>query len=239
MPALINFTDQSSNVTSWAWTFGDGGTSTTANPSHAYAGIGTYTVYLVTNNPNTCNLTDSATKVITIFPSPVADFSWFPNPPQPNTPNSFTNLSVGATEYLWDFGDGTSDTVKNPVHVYDKDGTYNVCLTVTNQYGCIDTTCKPVRGIVIPLVDVPTGFSPNGDGKNDVVYVKGYGIEKMLFRIYNRWGEKVFESTRKQDGWNGFYKGTLQEMDVFAYTLDVTFFDGSKAFKKGNITLLK
>lgn len=239
MPALINFTDQSSNATTWAWTFGDGGTSSTANPSHPYAGVGTYTVYLTTGNPNTCNLTDTATKVITIFPSPVADFSWFPNPPQPNTPNSFTNLSVGATQYLWDFGDGTSDTTKNPVHVYDKDGTYNVCLTVTNQYGCIDTTCKPVRGIVIPLVDVPTGFSPNGDGKNDVVYVKGYGIDKMLFRIYNRWGEKVFESTRKQDGWNGIYKGTLQEMDVFAYTLDVTFFDGSKAFKKGNITLLK
>jgi gliding motility-associated-like protein len=96
-----------------------------------------------------------------------------------------------------------------------------------------------VRGLVIPLVDVPTGFSPNGDGANDIVYVKGYGIAKMTFRIFNRWGEKVFESTDKSYGWDGRYKGVIQEMEVYGYTLSVDFFDGTSTFKKGNITLLR
>ena len=96
-----------------------------------------------------------------------------------------------------------------------------------------------VRGIVVPLVDVRTGFSLNGDGINDAVYVKGYGIQTMLFRIYNRWGEKVFETTNQAIGWDGRYKDVLQEMEVYGYTLNVTFFDGTKDSKSGNITLLK
>ncbi|MBL7765805.1 MAG: PKD domain-containing protein [Chitinophagaceae bacterium] len=239
LPALLSFIDQSTNATTWAWTFGDGNTSNLANPTNNYLSAGTYTIFLVSGNPSTCNKFDTASRVLTVFTSPVADFDWSPNPPQPNTPVVLTNLSTGATKYFWDFGDGTNSTNKDETHVYDKDGYYNVCLTATNEFGCKDTTCKQVRGIVIPLVDVPSGFSPNGDGVNDVVYVKGYGIEKMTFRIFNRWGEKIFETTDRYTGWDGRYKGVMQEMEVYGYTLSVTFFDGTNAFKKGNITLLK
>jgi len=239
LPALVQFLDQSTNATTWNWTFGDGNSSTQASPTNDYTSVGTYTVFLVAGNPTTCNLFDTTQKVIAILPTPTADFNWAPNPPEANKPNTFTNLSTGATNYFWDFGDGQSDTTKNPIHIYDKDGTYNVCLTATNKYGCRDTVCKPVRGLVLPLVDVPTGFSPNGDGINDVVYVKGYGIQTMTFRIFNRWGEKIFESTDKARGWDGRYKNVMQEMEVYGYTLSVTFFDGTKDFKKGNITLLK
>ena len=239
MPALVLFTDQSQNATGWLWNFGDGNNSTQTNPSHLYQTPGTFTVTLISSNPNTCNKVDSMSRTITIFPQPNADFSWTPDPPEPNTPNIFKNLSTGATDYFWDFGDGNTSKDKNPIHIYEKDGTYTVCLTATNEYGCKDTACKSVRGMVIPLVDVPTGFSPNGDGINDYVYVKGYGIEKLMFRIFNRWGEKVFETTDKSIGWDGRYKGVIQEMEVYAYTLDVEFFDGSKVKKSGNITLLK
>jgi gliding motility-associated-like protein len=239
MPALVNFTNQSTNATSWSWTFGDGNVSNSSNPTNIYATIGTYTVTLIAANPAACNKTSTTTKVITILPSPVADFNWAPNPPTPNTPNTFTNLSTGATNYLWDFGDGATSTLKDDIHIYQKDGTYTVCLTVRNDYGCIDTACKQVRGLVVPLVDVPSGFSPNGDGVNDMVYVKGYGIQKMTFRIYNRWGEKVFESTEQSKGWDGRYKGEIQEMEVYGYTLKVEFFDGTKDARSGNITLLK
>jgi gliding motility-associated-like protein len=61
----------------------------------------------------------------------------------------------------------------------------------------------------------------------------------MTFRIFNRWGEKVFESTEKTKGWDGRYKNVMQEMEVYAYTLSVEFFDGTKTSKNGNITLLK
>ncbi|KXK42721.1 MAG: PKD domain-containing protein [Bacteroidetes bacterium OLB11] len=239
MPALVSFVDQSQNATGWSWNFGDGNTSNQTNPLNTYQTPGTFTVTLISFNPNTCNKLDSMSRIITIFPQPFADFSWKPDPPEPNTPNTFKNLSTGATDYLWDFGDGNTSTDKDPIHIYEKDGTYTVCLTARNSYGCKDTACKSVRGMVIPLVDVPTGFSPNGDGVNDYVYVKGYGIEKMMFRIFNRWGEKVFETTDKAIGWDGRYKGMMQEMEVYSYTLSVEFFDGSKLNKSGNITLLK
>lgn len=239
MPAVVNFIDQSTNVTTYNWDFGDGSSSASSNPTHTFGSAGTYTVVLYTLNPSTCNKIDSVKQTIVIFPAPVADFNWAPNPPQPNVPNTFTNLSTGATSYLWNFGDGVTSTNKDEVHIYQKDGFYDVCLTAMNEYGCIDTTCKKVRGMVIPLVDVPSGFSPNGDGNNDMVYVKGYGIETMTFRIFNRWGEKVFESTQQSLGWDGRYKGEMQEMEVYGYTLSVAFFDGTTDFKSGNITLLK
>lgn len=239
MPAFVSFTDQSTNATTWSWNFGDGNTSTQTNPTNTYAAPGTYTINLVAGNPNSCNKTSLSTKVITVLASPTADFNWAPNPPVPNTANIFTNMSTNATSYLWDFGDGVTSTLKDDVHIYQKDGYYTVCLTAKNDVGCIDTACKQVRGLVIPLVDVPSGFSPNGDGVNDMVYVKGYGIQSMVFRIYNRWGEKVFETTDQTKGWDGRYKGEIQEMEVYGYTLKVQFFDGTKDSKNGNITLLK
>ena len=239
MPALVSFTDKSTNATSWSWTFGDGNSSGASNPINTYATTGNYVVTLVAGNPNSCNKLDTIKKTISVFASPFADFTWTPNPPVPNTANVFTNLSTGATSYLWDFGDGRISTNKDEVHIYQKDGYYTVCLTARNEFGCIDTACKQVRGIVVPLVDVPSGFSPNGDGINDMVYVKGYGIQSMVFSIFNRWGEKVFETTDQSIGWDGRYKGVLQEMEVYGYTLKVDFFDGTKDFKSGNITLLK
>jgi gliding motility-associated-like protein len=239
MPATINFIDQSVNASTYNWNFGDGNTSTASNPTNTFVAPGTYTVTLYTLNPNTCNKIDSIKHTIVVFASPVAAFTWAPNPPQPNTPNIFTNNTTGATSYLWNFGDGTTSTNKDEIHIYNKDGYYDVCLTATNDAGCIDTACQRVRGMVVPLVDVPSGFSPNGDGVNDIVYVKGYGIESMVFRIFNRWGEKVFESTQQSLGWDGRYKGVMQEMEAYGYTLTVHFFDGTSDFKSGNITLLK
>ncbi len=239
LPANVNFTDMSTNASSLAWTFGDGGTSTATNPSHSYTAAGQYTVKLVSANPNTCNLVDSFSKTLHVFGSPTADFTYTPNPPTPNTMLRFQNQSTGGSIYKWDFGDGTISTDENPTKIYQRDGFYTVCLRVTNEFGCTDTLCQTVRGNVIPLVDVPSGFSPNGDGVNDLVRVLGYGIETMTFKIYNRWGELVFQTNDRYEGWDGTYKGEPQEMDAYGYLLDVTFFDGSKKFKKGNITLLR
>jgi gliding motility-associated-like protein len=103
----------------------------------------------------------------------------------------------------------------------------------------VDSVCKKVEADIHTAIDVPTGFSPNGDGSNDVLYVRGGGIEVMNLRIFNRWGEKVFESNGLEYGWDGTFKGKPQEMDAYAYVLTATFIDGSSAIKKGNITLLR
>ncbi|HXR81426.1 MAG TPA: gliding motility-associated C-terminal domain-containing protein, partial [Saprospiraceae bacterium] len=74
---------------------------------------------------------------------------------------------------------------------------------------------------------------------NSVVKVMGFGIDKMTFTIWNRWGQKVFETNNRFQGWDGKVKGVVQPMDVYAYKLSIEFSDGTKANKKGDITLIR
>jgi len=67
----------------------------------------------------------------------------------------------------------------------------------------------------------------------------GFGITNMTWRIYNRWGQVVFQSDNPYDGWDGTYRGVVQPMDVYAYTLEAEFSDGTHATKKGDITLIR
>lgn len=90
-----------------------------------------------------------------------------------------------------------------------------------------------------PEVYVPNAFTPNGDGKNDALYVRGNNILKMYFAVYDRWGQLIFESNTQKKGWDGTYKGILLEPTVYAYYLDVECIGGARLKKSGNITLLK
>lgn len=227
----------------FTWSFGDGTTSALTNPVHLYATPGTYTVKLIAADPSTCNKIDSITKILTVNPKPAAAFTFGPIPSLENTATNFYNGSTGGTHYLWDFGDGDQlhtierDTLVS--HLYNITGSFNVCLVAYNDYGCTDTACSIVQAIVLPLADVPSAFSPNGDGTNDEVHVRGYGVTKMNWMIFNRWGTLVFQSDSPSKGWNGYYKGKLQPQDVYNYVLDISFTDGKKYQKKGDITLLR
>lgn len=235
----LKLNNASVNGTGYSWTFGDGGSSTDQNPSHVYQSAGTYTIRLITTNPNSCNKADTQSRILTVNANPKAAFSYTPLIPETNIPTRFVNQSQGATRYQWAFGDGAGSTETNPEHQYPKTGAYTVCLTAYNELGCSDKVCKTVQADVLPLADVPTGFSPNGDGSNDVLYVRGYSIATMDFKIFNRWGELVFESQNQSHGWDGTYKNKAQEMDAYAFTLQVTFEDGSTLNKRGNVTLLR
>jgi gliding motility-associated-like protein len=85
----------------------------------------------------------------------------------------------------------------------------------------------------------PGFVDTNGDGVNDRVFVRGFGIAKMTFRIYNRWGQLVFQTADQARGWDGKFKGALQPMDAYAYLLEVEFSDGTRTSKKGDITLIR
>jgi len=239
VPYNAVFVNTSAGGLTFLWDFGDGSTSTQVNPTHPYPVAGSYTIKLYAFDSSSCNKIDSALFTITVVDIPVASFSFSPNPAQENTTTQFTNQSFGATNYLWRFGDGDSSTDVNPIHLFDSTGTYNVCLTAINSAGCSDTICMPVSAIIVPLLDVPTAFTPGKFGVNGIVSVKGFGIKDMHWIIYNRWGQKVFETTNRTSGWNGYYKGKLQPMDVYAYTLDVVFSDGTKLRKTGDITLIR
>jgi len=174
-----------------------------------------------------------------VYEIPAANFSASPNPSPENTPVKFTNLSVGATSYIWTFSEGQTSTETNPLYQFLATGTYKVCLQSINAAGCIDTFCLDVSAKVIPLIDVPNAFTPGKFGKNAVINVKGFGIGKMNWKIYNRWGQLIFISTSINQGWDGTYRGALQPLEVYTYTLDVEFTDGTKYRKAGDITLLR
>lgn len=242
-PFTATFTNTSLGGVTFNWDFGDGGVSTDVNPVYTFNTPGTYTVTLIAIDSGTCNIVDTFRTTIVINSVPVADFSFSPDPPVLNTPTVFSNLSSpDAIRFRWDFGDGDTllTTSRAPVlHQYNATGTFNACLVAYNAAGCTDTVCKQVRAQVEPVLDVPNAFTPQSGGINSVVMPRGFGIAKIRFIIYNRWGQKMFETTSRNTGWDGKYKGVLQPMDVYAYTLEVDFFDGTKASKRGDITLIR
>lgn len=141
-PMDVQFTDKSTGVpTTWKWDFGDGATSSEQNPKHTYTTLGTYTVTLTASNKDGSDTTSKANLIVTTL-APVAEFKADRQVGKAPFIVQFTDLSKGnPTAWVWEFGDGTSSYEQNPRHIYMREGTYDVRLTVTNQYGS-DTMFK-------------------------------------------------------------------------------------------------
>ncbi len=246
-PYTATFNNTSLGGVIFNWNFGDPGSgesnlSSDVNPVHVYQSPGTYTVILQEQDPSTCNMVSDTSFTIVVSVKPKAAFTYSPYPPVANKPIVFTNASVGGVSYKWLFGDIDStvttsmDTVQ---HLYNETDTFSVCLITTNQFACTDTACQRVAALINPLLDVPNAFTPGRFGENAIVKVMGFGILRMDFRIYNRWGKMIFESDNPNVGWDGSYLGAPQPMDVYAYTLEAEFTNGGHVSKKGDITLVR
>jgi PKD repeat protein len=160
VPLTVSFTDQSTGtgIDGWSWTFGDGGSSTSQNPTYEYTSAGTYTVSLtVSSTSQGCNDQVTKTGYITVNPLPVADFSGSPTSGTEPLTVDFTDLSSDATSWDWDFGDTGSSTAQNPSHTYSA-GTYTVTLTASNACGS-DVATKVDYITVAPCVAPTAGFS--------------------------------------------------------------------------------
>ena len=244
VPYSAVFKNTSEGGQQFLWDFGDGSTSTVYSPTHLYNTAGTFVVKLRVVDSATCNKIDSASASITVFSGPNAQFTILsPQPPPVNTAIVFSNTSsADAIRFKWTFGDGDSllTTSRADIsHEFNATKIYTTCLIAFNANGCIDTFCLPVQVIVEPSLDVPNAFTPTSGDVNSKIFVRGFAIGKMKFIIWNRWGQKVFETEDRRTGWDGKYKGVIQPMDAYAYTLDVEFTDGTKATKKGDITLIR
>ena len=122
-------------------------------------------------------------------------------------------------------------------------GDYVVTLYVTDSNGCYDTAQKVVEALPKPpIIDLPIAFTPNGDNINDIVYLHVYKIrykELLAFKIYNRWGQVVFETENPEQGWDGTYQGKPQNTDTYVYMVKVKDFDDNIISKSGYINLLR
>jgi gliding motility-associated-like protein len=236
-----NFTDMSTvsfgAVTSWNWFFGDGDNSSTQNPFHQFPLNGVYPVGLVVSTDHNCS--DTVLHATTIYPSPIANFDASPAVIHLFENVNFTDHSTGAVSWLYDFADsskGTS-TVPNPIYNYTSGGIFNVMQVVTNSDGCTDTTSREVTVTMPPVI--PSGFSPNGDGHNDMLYVRGGPYTSLDFKIYNNWGELIFQSDKQSNGWDGTRDKVVQPMGVYIYTVHAITYDNVPFNLKGDVTLLR
>lgn len=123
------------------------------------------------------------------------------------------------------------------------DQTTTYILTVSDQYGCTftDSVTIYVKPVTCddPYIFVPNAFTPDGDGKNDVLYVRTQYAEDLYFAVYDRWGNKLFETRDKNKGWDGKVNGKQADQAVYVYRLIVTCFTGEVYKKSGNVTLIR
>lgn len=175
---------------------------------------------------------DTVKTAILVEPSPVASATII------SSGKSGTQLSAsGGLTYNWIPQSGLSNpTVSDPLALPSESIQY--CVYVTNTEGCVDSACVNVSVECNDLF-VPTAFSPNNDGSNEMVCVLGNCMQTFLFTIYDRWGEKVFETNNLQVCWDGTYKGKPMNTAVFVYYLKATLANGQQLFKTGNISLIR
>jgi len=148
-------------------------------------------------------------------------------------------VATGAKNYIWSPGIYCNDSTSSmPVVSLQNDA---VIFTVkgTDKYGCVDTATVKVDPHKAAIVSLPGAFSPNADGANDVLYVRGANVSTLNFSIYNRWGQKVFETNDINKGWDGTFRGVAQPVDAYGFIISITSLDGCRIIKKGNVTLLR
>lgn len=242
---LNNLSSPIDNTYKFDWDLGDGTKSTDLSPRHTYKDIGTYSVKLNLTSPIGCATSASFPSLIEVRGSPTAGFSFTPDKLS-NFQNTatFVDESKNAINWTWQFDEvGGSSVLRNPVYTFRDTGFHIIRQIVTHLSGCRDTMTKTID--VEPLVTyfLPNAFTPNFDGRNDEFRGTGnlFGMTDFKMMIFNRWGERVFETTDPKEGWNGRIKNTGDVGIEGVYVYMVTFTGPrNKLFSyKGYATLLK
>jgi len=214
-------------------------TSTAKFPVVCYNVPGTYTVTMgvknpygydstiqknyvvVVDTPNTVGLKDTCIRFgqsVQLQGLYAQHYSWTTTNPPPN--------SLSCTQCAYPMASPTVTTRYVVTGYNSKNCKYNDTVDV-----CVIFDCGEMF--------VPNAFSPNHDGTNDVLYVRGKCLSNFTFQIFNRWGEKVFETSRQEDGWDGTFNGDLMNTAVFVYRLEGTTVDNQPFSMKGNVTLIR
>jgi gliding motility-associated-like protein len=239
----------------YAWDYGDSTSDLNFRPDtntiHTYTKTGTYNIKLTpdyTPFPDFGKCPDSASKTIVVVdltPAFTMDTSESPL-------IKFTNHSVGAQSYLWDFGhprSGSKNTSKdiNPIHDYGNDsGYFVICLTAFNVYGCKDSVCQIYRNTNYKWLLIPNVFTVNSDGVNDAFDIDIHGQVLYDLTVYNRWGQAVYHSTTDgigDDGnnWNGKFNNTGADSPEgeYYFKFNYQFREEEPKTHKGIVTLIR
>lgn len=199
---------------------------------------GAYTIgYNYTDNITNCS--NSIEKIININPSPIADFSFSPQPANIDDPNIlFINKSVNIENTKWNLGDGT--ILANELtfwHTYADTGKYEVIYVVNNQFNCVDSLTATLIINPVYQIFIPNSFTPNNDGNNDTFQPYINGAKNYTITIFDRWGEIIFQ---EENGiWDGKVNGNFVQDGVYSYSILAIDFKDKPFIYTGIVTLLK
>ncbi|MDP4597048.1 MAG: gliding motility-associated C-terminal domain-containing protein [Crocinitomicaceae bacterium] len=159
----------------------------------------------------------------------------------PNASSQLTGLPSGNFTYTWTPTLGLSNpSIANPQATIEQTTVFTLNVSDGLCTGSDTVLIKVFDSICgAPFVFIPNAFSPNKDGQNDKLYVRGPFIESFIFRVYDRWGELVWETTNLTEGWDGTFRGKLLDPDVYDYYLQATCVGGLENIIKGNVTLIR
>jgi len=161
-----------------------------------------------------------------------------------NAPVTFTNTSTIASSdplsYAWRFSDGTSSADISPVKAFSGTGNFTATLIASSPAGCKDSTEKDILVMKDCGVLMPSAFTPNRDGLNDVIRPSLSGVKGLKrFTVYNRQGQVLFTTTKENEGWDGNYNGLKLETAVFVWVVEYFTDDNKTQLQKGTFTLIR
>ena len=245
----LPYTAQFTNL-SWAetdmkflWDFGDGGTDTLENPSHIYYQTGGYDVTLTVSTDSGCVDTVSLTKTnfITVNQVPSAGFTVTPKEQSIFNPVfTFENTTLDAQRCGIFLGDGSFSEECNFTYEYKDTGEFRVLMVVQNSLGCFDTVGQTIHVTPEYVLFTPNAFTPNGDGRNDDFRPVSMATSQYEFIIFNRWGERVFETNDPEAAWNGKYStGNDAPIGVYVWKVNTVTVRGEDFEYYGKVSLLR
>jgi gliding motility-associated-like protein len=235
--------DGRNGANSWQWSFDNTITSTAKDTVIIYPVFNQKQTTLIVSN-GTCS--DTATAIILLNNTIKALFESTLDV-CPGDPATFVDQSTGSLNdaWAWNFGNGNVSTLQiPPPQFYPSSNSIHdvpVQLIVTNSIGCSDTANNTIKVVGNCYIAVPKGFSPNGDGLNDYLYpTNAYKAKDLLFRVYNRNGQKIFETKDWTNKWDGTFKGNPQDPGTYVWILNYTNIDsGQRIELKGTTVLIR
>ncbi len=209
--------------------------------STEFVNVGTYTI---TGNfiDTITYCVNTKTFVVEAYPVPVADFSFLPEKPIENLDQViFTNNSTGEEQTKWNWyftnNKGYISENKNTSYLFTEAGVYPIAMMVTNTWGCADTIVKAIKVEPDLSVYVPNVFTPNNDYLNDVFMPITRALKSYELLVFDRWGAKVFSTTKADEAWDGTYRGEPCKMDVYVWKISLSSVNGEMKTMTGNVML--
>lgn len=234
---------------SFVWDFGNGTSSNLVGPhTVTYTQEGCFTLTLTATTPDGCVGSQTYPSLICVASNPIAEFTAVPSILTIISPiTTFENSSQNASQYIWDFGDGTGvSNILSPQHTYpDVEGNYTIQLIAISDLGCRDTAWTTIEIQEALVFYVPNTFTPDGDQYNQQfkpIFTSGYDPFDYHLMIFNRWGEVVFESYDAEYGWPGNYgqgNGICQDGTyIWKIEFKTSFSDARKMYT-GSVNLMR